>query len=219
MHRRTLLASILVIGADPWLMGEAAAQEIRIPAPTREQTAQAIAACGVPAANVRITYEVDLESDLVSISDLGGTDEARFRCLKRSVHPVYLVDVSAAPQSAAYRAFADREDRRKAKAEAIAWLDARGKLGKVPRYDPAAGLDRFARDVEAACGVREGIALETFGRTRLGYRRRFFDEIMETDPHDQFLCLHEMVAASDADKHEIDFMFLGKAAPETESPR
>jgi hypothetical protein len=217
--RRIDIASILLLGAGPWLIGEAAAQEIRIPAPTHAQILVALAACGVPAANVRITYEVELESDLVRISDLGGADEARFRCLKRSVHPIYLIDVSAAPQRAAYWAFADREDRRQAKAKAIAWLDARGLLGRVPRFDPAAGLDKFARDVEAACRVREGSALETFGRTRLGYRRRFFDAIMETDPDDQFLCLHEMVAASDADEHDVDFMFLGNAAPETESPR
>jgi hypothetical protein len=217
MSRRTDIFSILVISAGPWLMGEAAAQELEIRAPTHEQTIRAIAACGVPATNVRITYEAELESDLVTISDLGGSDEGRFRCLKHSVHPVYLVDVSAAPQSAAYLAFDDREDRRQTKARAVDWLDARGMLGRVPRFDPAAGLDKFARDVEAACRVREGSALETFGRNRLGYRRRFFDEIMETDPHDQFLCLHEMVVASDADKHDVDFMFLGKAAPETES--
>ena len=219
MPSRTDIFSILVIGAGPWLMGEAAAQELEIRGPTHEQTVRAIAACGVPAANVRITYEAELESDLVTIGDLGGSDEARFRCVKHAIHPVYLVDVSAAPQSAAYLAFDDREDRRQTKAKAIEWLDARGMLGRVPRFDPAAGLDKFARDVEAACQVREGSALESFGRTRLGYRRPFFDAILESDPDDQFLCLHEMVVASDADKHDVDFMFVGKAAPQTETPK
>ena len=219
MPRRTGIASIFLLVVGPWLTGQAVAQDIRIPAPTHEQTLQALAACGVPAANVRITYEEELESDLVSISDLSGADEARFRCLKRSVDPVYLVDVSAAPQSAAYRAFADREDRREAKARAIAWLGERGMLGRVPRFDPAAGPDKFARAVEAACRVREGSALETFGRTGLAYRRNFFDEIMDTDPEDLFVCLYEMVAASDADEHDVSLMLMGNAAPETGSPQ
>jgi hypothetical protein len=215
---RYVSSILLLLGAGPWLIDEAGAQEIRIPAPTHEQTLEAIAACGVPAANVRITYEEELQSDLVRISDLGGADEARFRCLKHSVHPVYLVDVSAAPQSGAYTAFADREDQRQAKAEAIAWLGARGKLGKVPRFDPAAGPDKFARDVEAACLVREGSALETVGRTALAYRRSFFEETMESDPDDQFACLFQMVVASDADKHDVSLMFIGSEA-QTESPR
>src|SRR5687768_18534988 len=98
MRGGTHIASILVIGAGVLLMGRARAQEIRMPAPTHEQTIKAVVACGIAASNVRITYEDELQSNLVIISDLGGSDEARFGCLRKASFPSYIVDVSAAPE-------------------------------------------------------------------------------------------------------------------------
>lgn len=220
MPRRTDFASnLFLLGVGPLLTGQASAQELRAPAPTYEQTIDAIAACGVPAAKVRITYEDPLQSDLVRIGDLGGSDEARFRCLRAAVDPAYIVDVSAAPQSGAYMAFEDRENRRQARAAAIAWLGARGKLDKVPRFDPAAGLDRFARLIEAACSVRRGSALETFGKSTLTYRLDFLEKSIHSETYDQFTCLHQMIAASDADKHDVHLMFVGNEAYQTENPQ
>lgn len=201
------------------LLAPAAAQDRRPSAPTYEQTVAAVAACGVPAAEVRITYEEELQSDLVRIGDLGSSDEARFRCVRKSVHPYYILDVYSAPQSDAYSEFADREYRRQAKAEAVVWLGARGMLGKVPRYDPAKGLSAFARALEAACSVRKGSTLETLGEEGLTFRLSFARRAFEKDTYDQFNCLTKMIAASDADKHGVQLMFVGNEAYQTENQR
>lgn len=219
MPRRTDISSFLIGGAALLLMGQASAQEMRPPPPNYEKTIAAIAACGIAAAQVRITYEDELQSDLVRIGDLGGSDEARFRCLRKAVHPFYIVDVSAAPQHEAYSAFADREDRRQAKAMAVAWLGARGKLGKVPRYDPAGGLNTFARAVEAACSVREGSALEAVAESGLTFRVGFLQKSTDSRTYDQFACLMQMIAASDADQHDVRLMLVGNEAYQTEKPK
>jgi hypothetical protein len=210
---------LLLLGVAPMFMGTASAQDMRVPDPNHEQTIRAIAACGVPPGNIRITYEDELQSDLVRIGDLGGSDEARFRCLREAVDPSYIVDASASAQNEAYRAFSLREDRREAKAEAIAWLAARGKLGKVLRFDPAGGPEKFARAIEAACSIRRGSALETLGESGLTIRPDFLEKTIRSSAHDQFTCLLKMTAASDADTHDVHLMMVGNEAYPMETPR
>lgn len=212
MLRRSDIASVLIIGAGALLMGQALARQVRMPAPTHEQTIGAVTTCGVPAANVRITYEDEWQSDVVWISDLGGADEARFRCLKDVVHPIYIVMIEAEDQRNAYHAFASREDHARYKGEAIEGLKAAGLLGRVPRYDPRKGLKTFARGLEAACSIRAGRALETLGSSGLTIRRSFFANPM-TKIHDELTCLLGMAAASNADEQGISLGFTGAEAP------
>lgn len=200
------------------LLVPAAAQDRRPSAPTYEQTRAAIAACGVPAAEVRIAYEEQLQSDLVAITDLGGSDEARFRCLREAVHPYYVLDVYSAPQRDSYLAFAAREYRREARAQALVWLGAKGKLAAVPHYDPGKGLERFARALEAACSIREGSVLDAFQPSGLTFRRSFVEQL-HLDTSDRFDCLIHMIAASDAGRHNVHLALVGNEAPQTETPK
>jgi len=213
MLRRTHISSILVGGTALLLMGGASAREMPAP-PTHERTVAAIAACGVPAAQVRITYEDELQSDLVSIGDLGGSDEARFRCLRDAVHPDYILDIFGAPQRDSYYAFQTREYRRTAKVEALAWLEARNKLDAVPHYDPAMGLEKFARALEAACSIRQGSAIEVVGSSGVAFRRSFIEKLT-LDVSDAFDCLIHMSAASDAEEHGVGLTLVGNEAYQT----
>jgi hypothetical protein len=217
MPRRTAISSIFLLGAGPWLTREAVAQDIRIPAPTQEQTLEAIAACRVPSANVRITYEDELQSDVVRIGDLGGSDEARFRCLRKAVHPAYILDLSGAPQRDLFHAFENREHRRAARAQSVAWLKARGKLASVPRYVPGKPLEEFAHALETACSIRPGSVLEA-GPHGVAFRRSFIERLV-LDTSDRFDCLIHMSAASDADDHGVGLAILGNEAYQTESPK
>lgn len=212
MFRRMDVASILAVGAVPLLMGQASAQEAPSPAPTYEQIVEALAACGVAPAHVRITYEDELQSELVRIGDLGGSDEPRFRCLRKATFSSYIVDVSAALQREAYHAFERREGARLAKAEARIWLAKAGLLDRVPRYDPRKGLNAFARALEAACGIRAGSAFEIFGTSGLTIRRSFFGNSKTTGNYDEFACLLRMESASNAEGHDIILAFIGNAA-------
>lgn len=202
----------LVLGAGPLLMGRVGAQEVPTPTPTPEQTIQALASCGVAAEHVRITYHDELQSDVVSFGDLGGADEARFRCLWNATFPAYLVDVSAAPQREAYQAFERRVGARLAEAEAREWLAKAGLLDRVPRYDPRKGLKTFARALETACSIRPGSALEASDSSVLTIRRSFFGDFMAPRIHDELTCLLRMESASNAEEHDIILAFVGNAA-------
>lgn len=191
---------------------QAAVPEVRMPAPTHEQIIRSIAACGVPAANIRITYEDDIQSDFVSIGDLGGTDEARLSCVRKAIHPAYLVTILNPDQRSAYLDVAVREERIRNKAEATERLKALGMLDRVPRFDPRKGLTAFAHGLEAACGIRAGRALEPFGSSSLTFRWSFLANFAATKTYDQFTCLIRMYAASDADQHDILLAFVGNAA-------
>ena len=216
MPRRTDISSILIGGAALLLMGEASAQDMRAPPPTYERTIAAIAACGIAAAQVRITYEDELQSDIVTVADLGGSDEARFRCLREAVHPYYILDVYSAPQRDSYLAFAAREYRREARAQALAWLEAKGKLAAVPHYDPGKGLERFARGLEAACSIREGSVLDVTPRSGLFFRRSFVEQL-HFDTSNRFDCLIHMIAASNAGRHDVHLTAIGGEASQTEN--
>jgi len=212
------ISAFLILGAGPALMAQASAQDIRMPASTHEQTVEAIVACGVPAEKVGIAYEDELQSDLVRIGDLGGSDEARFHCLRKTAHASYIVDVSTAPQREAYWAFTRREDHKLARAEARDWLKTHGILDRVPQYDPRKGLKAFARALETACSIRPGSALETHDSFGLTIRRSFFGDSMTTDVHDQLTCLLRMESASNAQEHDIGLAFIGNA-PQSEGVR
>ena len=185
---------------------------IPLPPPSYEQTIEAIASCGVPAANIRISYEDELQSDVITVSDLGGTDEERFRCLREAVHPFYILAIEAADQQIAFFSFADREDRRQARAEAIEWLRAQGMLNRVPQHDPAKGIEEFARALEAACSLPTESALEAFNPFILTFRQDFLERGLKTGSHDGFSCLSRMMAASNADEHDIRLAFIGNEA-------
>lgn len=215
MFPRTAILSI----AAGLLMGQGAPSQASEPSINHVRTIQAIAACGVPAASVRITYEDELQSDLVRIGDLGGSDEARFQCLRKAIHPSYIVDGSAAPQREAYDAFTRREDDKLLEAQAREWLKTAGLLDRVPRFDARKGLNALAREAEVACSVREGSALEAFGGSALTFRLSFLQNSTDSKTYDQFACLMQMIAASDADRYGVRLMLIGNEAHQTETQR
>ena len=185
-----------------------------IPAPPSgyDQTLEAIFACGVRAANIHIAYADELQSDVVSIKDLGGTDEGRLHCLRQATHPAYLVMIEAKDQRAAYFAYTDREERRQARAEAIEWLRDHQMLGRVPLYSSTKGLTEFARDLETACSVSPGSTLEAVEPNILTFRRGSLEQGVEAGAYETFTCLRRMVAASYADEYDIRVAFIGNEA-------
>ncbi len=177
--------------------------------PTHEQTIAAISACGVSAANIRVAYEDELQSDVVTISDLEGTGEERLRCVRRAIHPSYILQIEDMAQRSAYYSLTDREDRQEAKAEAIAWLQSMEMLDRVPPFDPARGLEIFARALEAACGLPPGSAREVFDDDSiLTFRRGFFEGLTD-DRYEELTCLSRMIAASNADEYDIRLVLIG----------
>jgi len=185
---------------------------IPLPPPTYEQTVEAIAACGVRASTVRISYEDDLQSDVVTIADLGGVDESRLACVRRAVHPFYIVEIQNEEQRRAFYAVTDREARRGGRTEAIEWLRANGMLEQVPRFEPERGMVSFARSLEVACGLPPESALEALDESSLTFRPEFLQRNLAASAYDGTACLLRMIAASNADEYDIRLVMIGNEA-------
>ncbi len=85
-------------------------------------------------------------------------------------------------------------------------------LDRVPRYSPPEGIEKFALALEAACLMRPGSALEAFDSSTLTFRQDYLEKSLTTASHDEFACLLRMLAASNADEHDIQLGFIGNEA-------
>jgi hypothetical protein len=185
---------------------------IPLPPPSYEQTIEAVTACGIARADIVIRYEDVLQSDVVIIADLGGADEKRFHCLRKAIHPFYILEIEQIEQRSAYYAFSEREDHKQARIEALVWLRQNDLLDSVPKYDPALGLAPFARGLEQACSLPVGEALEVAGANYLTFKRDFLRRELEDNSGDWFTCLQHFLAASNAYEHGIRLVFIGNEA-------
>ena len=182
------------------------------PPPNYEQTIEAIEQCDIPRANIKIAYEDYLQSDEITITDIGEITDAKLRCLKGAVHPFYILSLLDESQRSAFYAFAEREDRPKSKAEAREWLRVNGLLDRLPAYDPSRGLVKFAAEVERACDLDEGSALIPHGASFLTIQPKFLLGADFEKTAKALQCLTRMVTASDADQHGVRLGFIGNEA-------
>jgi hypothetical protein len=185
---------------------------IDLPPPTYEQTIEAIARCDIPTANIRITYEDYLQSDEVTISDLGELTDEKLQCLKAAVHPFYILTLQDEAQRAAFYKFSKREDRPKQRAEAREWLRSKDLLDRLPTFDPKQGIQDFSVALELACGLEPGSALMVREAASLAVRPDFVLGNKFKKSADALYCLTQMFAASDASEHGFDLFFIGNAA-------
>lgn len=182
---------------------------IDLPPPSYEQTIEAIVRCEIPRGGARVAYADYLQSDEVTIPDLGKVTDDKLRCLKGAIHPFYILTIEDMAQRAAFYEFSEREDSPKQKADALDWLRAKGLLGRLPLFNSGQNLDAFAVAVELACGLEaksslmvvdkswitikpEASSIETFEKSALNLE-----------------CLMNMIAASNARENGIRFGFVG----------
>ena len=185
---------------------------IDLPPPTYERTIEAIVRCDIPRGNIQIKYEDYLQSDEVTITDLGEVSEAKLRCLKNAVHPFYVLTIEDETQRAAFYEFSEREDRPRQRAEAQDWLRSQGLLDRLPSFDRNQGISEFAKSLERSCGLREGSALLAYGASSLTLLPEFHASDDLEMSAKALHCLLRMFAASDASEHGIRFGFIGNEA-------
>ena len=199
MPRRANISSILVAGFGLVLGPAAWASD---PIHPYQAMKDGIAGCGVRWENFSIDYEEPRRSTVVRISDLGGTDEARLRCVREAIAgwgSDIIVEIRNPGQRRAYGAFVRPEKERWARL----WLKTLGSDRHIPSYDPRRGLKAFARGVETGCWVPSGSALEVRGRATLVVRRSFLGEAMTPTVLNAVTCFRHMVEASNADRYDI----------------
>ena len=175
------------------------------------QTTQKLVACGIPAAGIRMRYEEMYRSDVVAISDIGPATTNKLRCLQRASYPRFLIELGDTNQDRAFHDYETAEGAKLARAEAAAWLGKRRLLGRVPRYDPAKGVESFQRALEAACRLPARSALETSSSTSFTFRRSFIERVMGSN-ETAFICLSHMIAASKADDQGVSLVIIGNEA-------
>ena len=183
-----------------------------LPPPGYEQTIEAIAQCDIPRANIRIAYQDYLQSDEITISDLGPVTEAKLGCLRNAVHPYYILTLTNEAQHVAYYEYAERVDRPKLKAEAREWLQSQGLLPRIPSFNSAIGLVSFATAIENACSLQSGSALKQSSPTTLMVQPSFLLGTNFADSTRALQCITQMFTASNADQYDIRLVFVGNEA-------
>lgn len=192
---------------------------IDLPPPSYEQTIEAIVRCEIPRGNVRIAYSDLLQSDEVSISNLGSVTDDKLRCLKAAVHPFYILTIEELPQLAAFYQFSEREDRPKQKAEALDWLRSEGLLDRLPVFHAGQKLEDFTVAVEWACGLVAGSSLMVWDEKSITFRPEAFSMTESTTEFEKTAknhwCLTQMIVASNAWENDVRLVLIGNG-PATE---
>lgn len=179
----------------------------------------AVDRCGVPRAEVEISYQEDLQSEEIRVASRALSD-AQVACLGalRATAPFPIVtfeSLAAAERDLALTNDAERVASR-------AWLEQQGMLERLPVFDRANDTPiAFARRLEQFCGIQPGDALMLHGLTgvitlnpdwitqgALGLP----DTPSDNGREQQFTCLMHAMAASDVDKHGVRLGFIGNEA-------
>ena len=185
---------------------------IDLPPPTYAQTIEAIAKCDIPRANIRIQYEDELQSDEVTISDLGALSDGKLRCLKAAVHPFYILTIHDQAQRSAFYDFSRRDDRPTERQAAREWVRSKHLTDKVPGFDRSKGVKTYAEDLELVCGLSPGSTVEAIGASMLTIRRDVILTGFDGKLEYTLECLMNVFTASDAIENGISFGFIGNEA-------
>lgn len=189
---------------------------IEYPPPDYEQTTAAIVSCGVPQANIRIVFDAFLQADVVRISDVGSDDPQRLRCLLRSVHPFYIVEIEEPVQNNAYGQLVLEEGATRARAEGEKWLRAHELFDGAPRFESGRmSLADYARAVEAHCDVEPGTALELLSDGTLTPTKAFIGSVLKNGGQ-QLTCIMNVLALSNQARGGVAFGFVSEVAEDDE---
>lgn len=185
---------------------------IDLPPPSYEQTIQANQSCGVTSSNIRIKYEDFLQSDEVTISDIGEVTESKLRCVRRAVHPFYILTLAKSEQRSAFYDLARKDDFPEQRQKAREWIQAKGWTARIPAFDENQGIELFAQTLERACELKAGSVLSSNGSHFLIVRPELFTKANFRASGKAVECLMNMAVASNAEEHGIQFGFMGNEA-------
>jgi hypothetical protein len=185
---------------------------IDLPPPSYEQTIEAVYQCGVPRSNIRIAYEDYLQSDEVTISDVGAVSDAKLRCVRKAVHPFYILTLANLEHRSAFYELERKDDRPVHRQQAREWARSKGWTARIPKFNESVGIQAFARALEVACELRVRSAIVAIRSRSLTVRPEFFTNSNFEDSGKALECLTRMFAASNADEHGVRFVFIGNEA-------
>jgi hypothetical protein len=185
---------------------------IDLPPPSYEQTIEAIHACGVPSANIRVVYEDYLQSDEVTISDIGELSDNKLRCVRTAVHPFYILTLANPKQQSAFYELERKDNRPVVRQMAREWAKSKGWTARIPAFDPSEGVEAFAHALESACKLKAGSAVMAQGSRALTVSSEFLTRSSVAQSGKVLECVMRMFDASNADEHGLRLVFIGNEA-------
>ncbi|MBA2467276.1 MAG: hypothetical protein H0V46_06705 [Sphingomonas sp.] len=127
-----------------------------------EVAAARVAGCGFK--SVRARFDDTLQEDVVEILDVSFSSEKQLRCVAEASLQSHYYVTFPAPVEQTYQSLYWRMSRDRDKANARAWLEKRGLLGRLPAYDPKRSDEiTFVRTLESLCGPKAAGTLKPMG--------------------------------------------------------
>ncbi|WP_176597244.1 hypothetical protein [Sphingobium sp. 15-1] len=173
---------------------------------TPEVAIQRTAACGFK--KVASKFDDTLQEDLIVVLDDASISDEQLRCAAlASLASSYYVTFRP-PIEKAYQPLYWNLSREQGKADAMAWLDKKGLLSRLPTYDPKqSNSSAFARSLENLCGPKAAGTLKA-----LNGMATFNDSALATGALDEetLWCLTNAATASG---YPLGFLGNETAAP------
>ena len=185
---------------------------IDLPPPSYEQTIQAVEHCGVTRTNIRIKYEDYLRSDEVTISDIGEVTNGKLRCIRKAVHPFYILTLERSEQQTAFHELAREDNRPEQARKAREWAQSRGKTAEIPVFSEAEGVGSFVLALEHSCDLKPGSVFVDKESRFIALNPKFFSASRFRQSSKVLECFMQMFAASNGEDHGFRFGIIGNEA-------
>lgn len=115
-----------------------------------EEAAKAVSECGLGTVTAR--YDSEIEEDVLNANNADSATDAQLACADKVVGSLYILELPSNVQTR-FDAIQEARSAPVVRAQARAWLAARGFLDRIPAYKPGVTDDAaFTRQVEGLCG-------------------------------------------------------------------
>lgn len=179
-----------------------------------QQIVEALVECGLHRSGVKVTYEDELQSELVVIA--GGTVDSneKFACIREASRGA-IIQFKDNKVGVEYERFLAELIRPQMIASARESLAKSGKLAGLPMADDFAGMEQFARAVEVHCGYRPGEVLVAYATDTWTINpSQNADGSTVYDDFEKIGCVFSalMAQTEDLSSKGFNFEFIGNAA-------
>ncbi|MCZ4342754.1 hypothetical protein O4H52_14125 [Sphingomonadaceae bacterium G21617-S1] len=204
---------------SPPVTAQSGATPVALMSPSEAR--RVIIGCGLPDQRVSVSYEQDMQEDVVWIAaDKASLPESTLACLAHaSLKTIYYVYFRDEAEQKRYWSVYSKVGNEVEVAESKVWLRGRNLLGAMPLPKKGMLLADYAKAVEVFCGIRPGSLLVARNNEMITFAEGGLGRITSNGIEgaaattEQFECVMKVTAAADLQSHGIFFGFIGNAAP------